>query len=466
MSAGLGVMVGELEGMHARRRRGAWPPFLVALGTKEEVRPQTYALFEEEEEEEKEEKKRLVVARNEDAEAEGPWELDATVRGGKDTPYDRDIHVTLTFPGDYPNRPPRVRVRGIVSHVFLNDFNEPFPVFYNPINYAPDDQDGTYDIPTCLLAVSQLFTKPLAFPSGTMVEAQEAELARQWQLAAEHDAERHALIAKYRPMAKHGELFDVADGAELPKAWFDPAFVAAVLEDGSPESVRAFVRKECDGAYSFPLFAPTFCTMLIEESEHYQKSGLPVRRPNSMNAYGLILNEIGLEQLMDKFQQRCFLPVARALFDPSVSCRFDAHHSFLVHYQLGADLGLDMHTDDSDVTFNACLGKEFEGAGLSICGVMGEGNDMRKLRHVYTHVVGRCLVHLGRHRHGADDITKGERLNLICWNHNVLWRKSTPYQKLHLAEEEGPPDAKCLSFTHDRDHPNAGPRAWYPPKRS
>eukprot|EP00854_Cymbomonas_tetramitiformis_P003011 gene3011-biopygen2950 len=38
--------------------------------------------------------------------------------------------------------------------------------------------------------------------------------------------------------------------------------------------------------------------------------------------------------------------------------------------QPGEDLGLDMHTDDSDVTYNVCLGKEFEGAGLTFCGAL------------------------------------------------------------------------------------------------
>ena len=32
---------------------------------------------------------------------------------------------------------------------------------------------------------------------------------------------------------------------------------------------------------------------------------------------------------------------------------------------IGHDLGLDMHTDDSDVTLNVCLGREFTGAGES-----------------------------------------------------------------------------------------------------
>ena len=30
-----------------------------------------------------------------------------------------------------------------------------------------------------------------------------------------------------------------------------------------------------------------------------------------------------------------------------------------------------MHTDDSDVTFNVCLGRDFEAAGLTFCGMLG-----------------------------------------------------------------------------------------------
>ena len=47
------------------------------------------------------------------------------------------------------------------------------------------------------------------------------------------------------------------------------------------------------GVYTFPLFSDEYCAALIAEVEHFQRSGLPVRRPNSMNNYGLIVNEIG-----------------------------------------------------------------------------------------------------------------------------------------------------------------------------
>ena len=109
---------------------------------------------------------------------------------------------------------------------------------------------------------------------------------------------------------------------------------------------------------------------------------------------------------IDTLQARFMQPVARHLFG-EVGVQLDRHHSFIVAYQVDQDLGLDMHTDDSDVTFNVCLGKDFEGAGLQFCGIMGQANH-RHHSLVYQHVKGHCVVHLGRTRHGADDITRGE----------------------------------------------------------
>ena len=89
--------------------------------------------------------------------------------------------------------------------------------------------------------------------------------------------------------------------------------------------------------------------------------------------------------------------IARLLF-PCEGGALDRHHTFIVSYAEGKvsqrrppsqqqqpqsppqqqqsrqqqDLGLDMHTDNSDVTFNVCLGREFSAAGLAFCGQMGK----------------------------------------------------------------------------------------------
>ena len=168
-------------------------------------------------------------------------------------------------------------------------------------------------------------------------------------------------------------------------------------------------------------------------------------------------------------------PIAALLF-PHEGRSLERHHSFVVQYEAGKDLGLDMHTDNSDVTFNVCLGRQFSGAGLTFCGYMGQA-DHRHFSYCHQHVPGHCVVHLGRRRHGADDIASGERHNLIVWTHNLAYRASRAYadlqQQRRYEREGGPPDVQCLSYTHDRDflqykerpaqHAKMTRRGWCPP---
>jgi len=112
-----------------------------------------------------------------------------------------------------------------------------------------------------------------------------------------------------------------------------------------------------------------------------------------MNNYGLVLNDVGMRESLSALQSYVW-PVARVLF-PTEGAQLDDHHSFVVSYREDQDLGLDMHTDDSDVTLNVCLGEKFSGAGLTICGDVGSPQHRIK-SHTYEHVVGRGLLHLGR----------------------------------------------------------------------
>lgn len=202
--------------------------------------------------------------------------------------------------------------------------------------------------------------------------------------------------------------------------------------------------------YSFPMFTDRFANLLLEEVTNYKSSGLPAPRPNSMNNYGLIVNDIGLSGMMTLLQKEYLQPIARFLY-PLEGMDLTSHHSFMVQYRAHEDPGLDMHTDDSDVTFNVCLGRDFTGAGLTFCGTVGTPSH-RKLDKRYQHEIGRCVVHLGSKRHGADDIATGERHNLIIWNHNQPFRDiGGTRSKYGYQREQSAPDLDCLSWTHDRD---------------
>jgi hypothetical protein len=276
---------------------------------------------------------------------------------------------------------------------------------------------------------------------------------------------------RYVPLRRDPRLFT----SLLRDEWItsEARAVAAAAWEGY---LHEAVVRESAGVYSFELFSKTFCETFLREVDNYDASGLPVRRPNSMNNYGLIVNEIGMRDAITELQQDILWPVARLLW-PLQSTQFDAHHSFIVRYKADEDPGLDMHTDDSDVTFNACLNSNFTGAGLTFCGDAGTSRH-RKLAFRYRHEMGRVVIHLGTKRHGADDIESGERRNLIIWNHNHRWRASRTYRRRRerYATEAGEPDTECVSYTHDRDYGAFKPhtdktrehanRPWCPPEQA
>jgi hypothetical protein len=209
--------------------------------------------------------------------------------------------------------------------------------------------------------------------------------------------------------------------------------------------------------YSFPLFSAEACAALLGVTEAHEAffaaKGIPVQRPNSMNRYGVIMRSVGLAPFTSALTAAVLQPIASALFplEALQGGGFSDQHAFIVAYDVeeGRDKLLDMHTDDADVTFNACLGKEFEGATLTFCGALGAA-DHRALSLVYRHAVGRCVVHRGRQRHGADAILKGSRRNLIVWCRNGSFR-ANPHMAGAVWQAEPRVDPVCTSFTHDRD---------------
>ena len=79
-----------------------------------------------------------------------------------------------------------------------------------------------------------------------------------------------------------------------------------------------------------------------------------------MNRHGLVVNQIGLEPAVRSLLHRHLAGLFAALYGEEGS-DLDDHHTFIVRYKQGEDIGLDPHEDDSDVTLNVCLGKDFQG---------------------------------------------------------------------------------------------------------
>ena len=259
----------------------------------------------------------------------------------------------------------------------------------------------------------------------------------------------------------HSEFLQIFNDSENGKRLFLEQFITPEFEER---------------VYSFPLFTDSFCDLLSEELGHYENTeNVPKDRPNSMNNYGVILNRMGLEPLITDLFDRYLTVIAQWIYpsnldkgdaeleDEDLDFTFhgtlDHHHSFMVQYKMGADLLLDMHIDDSEVTFNVNLMDTFKGAALAVCGLVGESQRRSHLLS-YQHRKGVCLIHSGRQRHGARSITEGERQNLIIWGRSSWQRMVAPHGSGKCAcckhrgnqKMEEPPDAICLSRTHDKDY--------------
>ncbi|KAL9372395.1 hypothetical protein Peur_034639 [Populus x canadensis] len=91
------------------------------------------------------------------------------------------------------------------------------------------------------------------------------------------------------------------------------------------------------------------------------------------------------------------------------------------------------HVDDSEVTLNVCLGKQFSGGELFFRGTrcdkhVNTGSQPEEIFD-YSHVPGGAVLHLGRHRHGVRATTSGHRINLLLWCRSSVFREIRKYQK-------------------------------------
>jgi len=167
------------------------------------------------------------------------------------------------------------------------------------------------------------------------------------------------------------------------------------------------------------LFTKTFCHQMLEELDYLSRSNIPQRRPNGMNRYGAILDDIGFKKMFDMLAEKVIIPLALDIF-PKTARKGDLshHHAFVVHYKEGEDLDLDIHADASCITLNLCLGRTFTGGDLAfeeyVPGFSYSNTsviDRKRIRFKQ----GMAILHRGQHRHEALMLEHGERVNLVLW---------------------------------------------------
>eukprot|EP01129_Flabellula_baltica_P005512 TRINITY_DN2003_c0_g1_i2.p1 TRINITY_DN2003_c0_g1~~TRINITY_DN2003_c0_g1_i2.p1 ORF type:complete len:301 (+),score=64.19 TRINITY_DN2003_c0_g1_i2:207-1109(+) len=207
---------------------------------------------------------------------------------------------------------------------------------------------------------------------------------------------------------RHPWLYSLNDG------FFTEEFLNAMNEykaSEDPQSINSFVNELSDTRlYSGYVFSQKFCDDFMEEVFGIVESGLPLLRPNSMNNYGVVLADVGMDSIW--LELLTYLKPMFSVLFPECYEKLDEHHTFTVHYKMDRQKELDMHVDSSLVTINLCLGKQFKGGDLYFRGHAGSQEEENLF---VEHSRGTALFHLGSHIHGATPITEGERMNLIIW---------------------------------------------------
>ena len=99
----------------------------------------------------------------------------------------------------------------------------------------------------------------------------------------------------------------------------------------------------------------------------------------------------------------------------------DSQRAFVVHYSEDGDRELNDHFDNAEITLNVALSDQHEDGELVFNGLNSDPVDPSKM-FGYEHVMGRGVLHRGRHVHSALPIRSGERWNLIIWMRSSVQR--------------------------------------------
>ena len=80
-----------------------------------------------------------------------------------------------------------------------------------------------------------------------------------------------------------------------------------------------------------PVFTPDFCDRLVAELKHFQSQGVPYDRPNSMNRFGIVLDELlDMSQLFSVLRKDYLQPLARSLFPHHSDIELDRYSSCIL----------------------------------------------------------------------------------------------------------------------------------------
>ncbi|GFS32786.1 2-oxoglutarate (2OG) and Fe(II)-dependent oxygenase superfamily protein [Actinidia rufa] len=124
--------------------------------------------------------------------------------------------------------------------------------------------------------------------------------------------------------------------------FFVPSFREAVREN-TEESFRSIMTEPSPGVFAFEMLQPHFCGLLLSEKilkSGFMKQKFRIMRPNTMNKHGAVLDDFGLETMLDKLMEDFVRPLSKAFFPEVGGSTLDTHHGFVVEYGMDRDVDL------------------------------------------------------------------------------------------------------------------------------
>ena len=215
-----------------------------------------------------------------------------------------------------------------------------------------------------------------------------------------------------------------------PILWDWQSWKEALMFDFSKDDWISNIEVLADGIYRIPIFEPDFLHRFADEIERLerwaQEHEVSLQPPNSMHDYGIEMQLIGIDKVLQLFTTELADRIVLELFPEVRDGGVDHHHAFTVTYGESHNRSLGFHADDSEVTFNFCLGGKFIGSDLYFQGRRCFNHmqtDHKPEEHVeIEQIPGTCIVHAGLHRHGVLPILHGNRRSLIVWTKSSEYR--------------------------------------------
>ncbi|KAG7171856.1 2-oxoglutarate and iron-dependent oxygenase domain-containing protein 2-like [Homarus americanus] len=172
----------------------------------------------------------------------------------------------------------------------------------------------------------------------------EAESLRRRQLHDESWKRRMQVAKDYKPL--HPEIFT------LQPSFLDAKFHEIVQLAQDPEQtsedIIKYMKNHQNRIFSFPVFTTEFCKLFLEEIVNFEESPLPKGRPNTMNQYGISLEELGFDRFISSLRSTYLTPLTTLLFPDWGGDSLDSHKSFIVTYKEGKDVDLTYHFDNAE----------------------------------------------------------------------------------------------------------------------